>query len=193
MTSKHDDTKGIENEPTPSSSSSFSESTVSFTDTDKTFWQYIDVEKITQHTDIVKEDMLAWCVKEIVLDNPCDALERIFDHNNSSSTADSGAGTITANITKRNGLLHVVVRNSNAGNYVAFDRSTIEAIFNFKRSHSSKANQHRVSRGALGDAEKRPLTIAYALNNASGNGAADKQWNFPFIIRHNKTEHIYNS
>jgi hypothetical protein len=96
MTSKHDDTKSNENEPTPSSSSlpRLPESRVSFTDTDKTFWQYIDVEKITQHTDIVKEDMLAWCVKEIVLDNPCDALEQIFDHNNSSSTASSNGGRI---------------------------------------------------------------------------------------------------
>ena len=81
------------------------------------------------------------------------------------------------------------VSNPNPANTAIF--SNLEQTFNYKRSHSSKSNQYRVTRGAQGDALKELGTIPYMLIN-SGESGQEKQWKYPLVFQHNKVvDNVY--
>ena len=161
--------------------------TDTFSDASQTFWGYIDAQKITQRTGIAIKNLPKFSLKE-VLDNGCDEEE---DNSSSSNsiTVNSLQPKVTTWITKESkDILRIVTRNTNYGNKKTFDRARLNAIFNYDNFHSSKLNQYKVTRGALGDAMKEWPTISYALINNNISATEDKQWNHPLIIRHNKTE-----
>jgi len=116
------------------------------------------------------------------LDNGCDAVEdnvpptqRDNGSHSDNITVNSLQPKITTWITKESkDVLRIVTRNTNYGNKKTFDRSRINAIFNYDNFHSSKLNQYKVTRGALGDAMKEWPTISYALTNNHG-ATEDKQ------------------
>lgn len=184
----HDLADTNENNATPSfpeaSLASHSDPTIdTFSDASQVFWGYIDAKKITQRTGIAIENLTKFGLKE-ALDNSCDAAEDNSTFNSASSP------TVTAWITKEDKeSLKIVIRNSNYTNKKTFDRFRLEAIFNYNKFHSSKLNQYKVTRGALGDAMKEWATISYALINSNIGTAEDKQWDHPLIIRQNKTEY----
>ena len=66
-------------------------------------------------------------------------------------------------ISIRNNLLYVVVRNLNESNNVVFSKAKLDSIFNLSKFTSSKRGLFRISRGALGDALKYILGMPYAL------------------------------
>ena len=85
-------------------------------------------------------------------------------------------------------LFHMVVRNSNFSGKDAFSRPMLESIFNFDRFYSSKRNQFKINKGALGDAFKEILCIPYALAREEGI----EEWNEPLIIRDYNANRIFS-
>ena len=92
-------------------------------------------------------------------------------------------------------LLNIKVSNFNPINKPVFTANKVRSIFDFTGSYSSKKNQFRITRGALGDALKEIVCIPYAM--AIENCGLDK-WDKPLIIRditynnskHNNSERI---
>lgn len=142
---------------------------------------YVTVNGITQRTNIAQRDFPIFCLKEL-LDNAADFLD-----NNYRSYKDTRI--ITVNIKRENDLLRVAVRNSNDRNLIPF--ADLKAVFDYDRFYSTKRNQHRISRGALGDALKEILSMGYALvNNMDREDSfIDKQWEEPLILRFNGKEY----
>lgn len=142
---------------------------------------YVTVSGITQRTNITQQDFPIFCLKEL-LDNASDFLD-----SNYSDSKD--ARIIMVRIKIENEILHIVVRNSNDYNLVPF--VDLASVFDFDRFYSTKRNQHRISRGALGDALKEILAMGYALMNSTdkGDSFTDKQWDEPLILRYNGREH----
>lgn len=64
----------------------------------------------------------------------------------------------------------------------AFTPTMVTSIFNFSGFFSSKRNQYKISRGALGDALKEVICIPYAI--ADSNDISS--WNEPLIIESGK-------
>ncbi|MDQ6862794.1 MAG: hypothetical protein M3044_03105 [Thermoproteota archaeon] len=93
------------------------------------------------------------------------------------------------NIKREDDLLRIAVRNSNDRNIIPF--ANLKAVFDYDRFYSTKRNQHRISRGALGDALKEILSMGYALvnNMDGGDSFIDKQWEEPLILRFNGKEY----
>jgi hypothetical protein len=58
----------------------------------------------------------------------------------------------------------------------------LHSIFNFDSFFSSKRNQYRITRGALGDALKEVICIPYAIAKEYYN----IEWNEPLIISSGK-------
>ena len=59
----------------------------------------------------------------------------------------------------------------------------LQSIFNFETFYSSKRNQYKITRGALGDAFKEILCIPYALAREQQQGQqGSMEWNEPLII-----------
>lgn len=144
-----------------------------FSSSDPTFWDYVRLKDFTKKTGIEEKDCHAFCAKEL-FDNGGDVVEKWRLSN----------ATITIDIKNDpdNNTMTLSVSNPNPGNKAVF--SNLEQTFNYKRSHSSKSNQYRVTRGAQGDALKELGTIPYMLIN-SGEGGEDKPWEYPLIFQHN--------
>jgi hypothetical protein len=134
-----------------------------FTSSDPNFWDYVRQKDITKNTGIEPNDFHSFYLKEN-LDNAADFQER-----------NGIDGSIIARVTRNQESFEISVRNSNPNNIPVF--TNLKETFNYKRAYSSKNNQYRVTRGAQGDAIKKMLTMAYALDN---------NWNEPLIIQHNK-------
>src|SRR5205807_10342127 len=81
-----------------------------------------------------------------------------------------------------NKFLRIIVVNSNEYGKAVFSKDTLKSIFNFNSFYSSKRNQYRISRGALGDALKEVLCIPYALAREQQQ---QLEWNEPLIITTN--------
>ena len=99
---------------------------------------------------IAKEDSYTFVLKEL-LENAIDDVEK------------SNNPLVEAEISIRNNLLHIVVRNLNESNKVVFSKAKLDSIFNLSKFTSSKRGLFRISRGALGDAMKYILGMPYAL------------------------------
>ena len=60
-----------------------------------------------------------------------------------------------------------------------FRRTKLQSIFNFDAFYSSKRNQYKITRGALGDALKEILCIPYALARKYNSNI---EWKQPLTI-----------
>ena len=85
--------------------------------------------------------------------------------------------------------LHLVGINSNDGT-PSFNEDLIRSILDPKSKVSSKRNQFKVNRGALGDALKEVLGIPYALFHE--HDGLQEEWNEPLIIRNNSTNEEFH-
>ena len=111
---------------------------------------YLTLNGIVNRTGIAKEDSYTFVLKEL-LDNAVDDVEK------------SSNPLVEAEISIRNNLLYIVVRNLNESNKVVFSKAKLDSIFNLSKFTSSKRGLFRISRGALGDAMKYILGMPYAL------------------------------
>jgi len=111
---------------------------------------YLTLNGIVNRTGIAKEDSYTFVLKEL-LDNAVDDVEK------------SNNPLVEAEISIRNNLLYIVVRNFNESNKVVFSKAKLDSIFNLSKFTSSKRGLFRISRGALGDAMKYILGMPYAL------------------------------
>jgi hypothetical protein len=111
---------------------------------------YLTLNGIVNRTGIAKEDSYTFVLKEL-LDNAVDDVEK------------SNNPLVELEISIRNNVLYIVVRNFNESNEVVFSKSKLDSIFNLRRFTSSKRGLFRISRGALGDALKYILGMPYAL------------------------------
>jgi hypothetical protein len=111
---------------------------------------YLTLNGIVNRTGIAKEDSYTFVLKEL-LDNAVDDVEK------------SNNPLVEAEISVRNNLLYLIVRNFNESNKVVFSKAKLDSIFNLSKFTSSKRGLFRISRGALGDAMKYVLGMPYAL------------------------------
>jgi hypothetical protein len=101
---------------------------------------------------------------------------------------------VSVDVTKDDTLFHVLIRNSNLRNIPVFQ--DLNHIFDFDMRYGSKQDVHIISCGMLGDAMKQILSLGYTLIHINDDGTefAERQWEYPLIIRHNKEEwkvHLY--
>ena len=161
--------------PTATSSSTFS--------SQKTVMDYVTLEGIENRTGIEKNDMCGFVLKEL-LDNALDFVETQYRGQKNHNAIP--AAEIEVTIKKEPNYLRIVVRNSNYYGNVIFTKDQLHAIFDFDTFYSSKRNQYKISRGALGDAFKAILCIPYALAKEEQN----IEWNEPLIIRSHQTSFL---
>ncbi len=156
---------------------------------------YVTLEGIENRTGIEKENVFRFILKEL-LDNAVDFLET--QHNSISqkrriaSEIIPAVAQIEVTISKQNDYLSIVVSNSNEYCKAVFYKDTLHSIFNFNTFYSSKRNQYKITRGALGDALKEILCIPYALVGIQQQ-QSHTGWNEPLIIKTkiNKTLQTY--
>lgn len=130
----------------------------------------------TGYTD--KRDSYLLPIKES-LDNGVDFLWKYYKGENAYVNVD---------VTRNGELLHIRIRNSNPRNVQVFQ--DLNEVFNFDMRYGSKQDVHVISRGMLGDAMKQILYLGYILIHINDDGTefAEKQWEYPLVIRHNKEE-----
>ncbi len=130
----------------------------------------------TGYTD--KRDYYLLPIKE-GLDNSIDFLWKCYRGENAYVNVD---------VTRNGELLHIRIRNSNPRNFQVFQ--DLNEVFNFDTRYGSKQDVHVISRGMLGDAMKQILSLGYILIHINDDGTefAEKQWEYPLVIRHNKEE-----
>jgi hypothetical protein len=134
--------------------------TTDFSDSNKSqsFSRYTDADRITEITGIAKHNFSKYCYGQ-PLDNARDSLETKYQINPMISTS---LTRVMGNDNDSYDLLHLVVRNSNPSNKVAFTLDRLKSILDYERFHGSKLNVFRASSGALGNATKDYLTMPYA-------------------------------
>ena len=148
---------------------------------------YVTLEGIENRTGIEKQNAYAFVIKEL-LDNAVDFLET--EHIGISRKKDEkametiAAAEVQVHIIKEDDeFLRVIVVNSNQYGKSVFSKDMLQSIFNFETFYSSKRNQYKITRGALGDAFKEILCIPYALAREQQQGQQDSmEWNEPLII-----------
>ena len=153
----------------------------------KTRMDYVTLEGIENRTGIEKQNAYAFVIKEL-LDNAVDFLET--EHIGISRKKDEkametiAAAEVQVHIIKEDDeFLRVIVVNSNQYGKSVFSKDMLQSIFNFETFYSSKRNQYKITRGALGDAFKEILCIPYALAREQQQGQQDSmEWNEPLII-----------
>jgi 5S rRNA maturation endonuclease (ribonuclease M5) len=157
----------------PSSLANTNRDEIVFSSQKSQFADYTTWKGIENKTGIEKDDAVSFLVKEL-LDNAFDYLE---------------TGTRTAtNLIKPE--IHVVIErsqekyvritvcNSSYQNNLVFTSNTLKSIFDFDRYHSSKRNQFKITKGALGDALKEVLCIP----NILAHEAEIANWNYPLYV-----------
>lgn len=137
---------------------------------------YVTLEGIENRTGVGKEKLYDFILKEL-LDNAVDFLE--IQSTKKLPKEATSAADIQVIITKDDKSLKVAVRNSNDYGNPIFSKNILQSIFNFDTFYSSKRNQYKITRGALGDAFKEILCIPYALARKNNNNA---EWKRPLII-----------
>jgi hypothetical protein len=138
--------------------------------TRKGLTEHIGTFPVYFHLYIAKED----------LDNGTDYIE-----NNYMNAYD--VRVIGVSIQKSDGLLTFTVTNSNPDNKPTAFQTNLANIFNYEYFTSTKKNKFRISRGAIGDANKPKLSIPYALRyDKDGNHIDGKT--APMSIRYNDKE-----
>ncbi len=177
--------------PTRSSSRSSKNSSSVYTST-KQSMDYVTVSGIAQRINVSPDKFPEFCLKEL-LDNAVEFLESNYKkHSDRRLVAvfvKKYMITLEGQTKQQQHILQIVVRNSNDNNLVPFPN--LPAIFNYDIFYSSKRHQHRISRGALGDALKEILAIPYALisSTETGDSFIHRQWPLPLIIRFNGGEY----
>ena len=133
---------------------------------------YVTLEGIENRTGVGKEKLYDFILKEL-LDNAVDFLE--IQSTKKLPKEATSAADIQVIITKDDKSLKVAVRNSNDYGNPIFSKNILQSIFNFDTFYSSKRNQYKITRGALGDAFKEILCIPYALARKNNNNAEWKR------------------
>lgn len=151
----------------PSSPDDEPESSIVFS-SQETIMDYVSLEGIENRTGVGKENLYGFILKEL-LDNALDS------HETQSSKDQPKDAQVEVTITKEGTVLSIVVRNSNDYGKAPFSKENLESIFNSNTFYSSKRNQYKINRGALGDAFKEILCIPYALAGKYNNTLAWKQ------------------
>jgi signal transduction histidine kinase len=118
---------------------------------------YVTIEGIENRTGVGEENLYLFILKEL-LDNASD-----FTEMESAKEA-----KVKVTILKEDAVLRIIVRNTNSSDTPPFSKDKLESIFNFDIFYSSKRNQYRLNRGALGDAFKEILCVPYALARKYG-------------------------
>jgi len=144
---------------------------------------YVTLEGIENRTGIEKNDMCGFVLKEL-LDNAVDFLET--QHLGQKNHDTIAPAEIEVVIKKEHNYLCILVRNSNYCGNVIFTEGQLHSIFDFDTFYSSKRNQYKISKGALGDALKAILCMPYALAKEEQN----IEWNEPLIIRNHQTSFL---
>jgi hypothetical protein len=153
----------------------------------KGLMDYINWKDIQRKTGITKDTAYTFIEKELI-DNAIDYVET-----HHSELVD-GYPSVQVKILPHlndNGrnYLRLVVINSNDGTPL-FNEDLIRSILDPKSKVSSKRNQFKVNRGALGDALKEVLGIPYALFHEYDD--LQEEWNEPLIIRNNSTNEEFH-
>ena len=118
---------------------------------------YVTLEGIENRTGIGEENLYGFILKEL-LDNALDFIE----------TESPKEAKVKVTILKEDSVLRIIVHNSNNSGKPSFSKGKLDSIFNFDTFYSSKRNQYKISRGALGDAFKELLCVPYALARKYG-------------------------
>jgi hypothetical protein len=156
------------------------DATVVFSSQKSQFADYTTWKGIETKTGIEPEDAVRFLVKEL-LDNALDYLESSRQQNNEQQPQ------IHVIVEKhKEKYIRITVHNSNyvydiadnGKSKAAFSKQMLKNVFDFDRYHSSKCNQFKITKGALGDALKEVLCIPHVL--ARDDGIAD--WNYPLYI-----------
>ncbi len=158
----------------PSSLASANADETVFSSQKSQFAEYTTWKGIENKTGIEKEDAVSFLVKEL-LDNALDYLET----STRTPTNPTLQPEIHVVIEKVQGnYMRIIVCNSSDNISGAFSSHTLESIFDFNRYHSSKRNQFKITKGALGDALKEVLCIP----NILAHEAEIANWNYPLYI-----------
>jgi len=143
------------------------------------FAEYTTWKGIENKTGIEKGDAVSFLVKEL-LDNALDYLQSA--RYNNIATSPILQPEIHVVIEKSQGkYVRITVCNSSYNDYQtnsAFSIHTLRSIFDFNIYHSSKRNQFKITKGALGDALKEVLCIPYIL----AHEAEIANWRYPLYI-----------
>lgn len=131
---------------------------------------FVSLKSIQTKIGVGKEKLLIFVLKELV-DNALDFIDRSGNVN----------PVVTVSVKEKEGnKIKVTVANSDFGLVNSgFTETPVKNIFDLAGYYSTKRNQYRITRGALGDALKTVLGIPCAL--AYDNGI--KGWNEPLIIK----------
>jgi hypothetical protein len=149
---------------------------------------YVTLEGIENRTGIEKQNAYAFVIKEL-LDNAIDFLETehigISQKKDQKAMETIAAAEVQVYVSREedNKFLQITVVNSNQYGKAVFSKDMLQSIFNFETFYSSKRNQYKITRGALGDAFKEILCIPYALAREQWQGQQSSiEWNEPLII-----------
>lgn len=137
---------------------------------ERAIMDYVSVKGIKNRTGAAANELLLYILKELI-DNCLDFIDKY-----AGQAIDSSA-ELSVSVMKKSDKITMRVGNSDFG-HEGFTRATVESIFTFSGFFSSKRNQYKVSRGALGDALKEVICVPYALAEANNIDS----WNEPLII-----------
>jgi hypothetical protein len=113
---------------------------------------HVTLEGIENRTGVGEKNLYCFILKEL-LDNASDFTE----------TQSAKEAKVKVTILKEDAALRIMVRNTYSSKTPTFSKAKLESIFNFDTFYSSKRNQYKLNRGALGDAFKEILCVPYAL------------------------------
>jgi hypothetical protein len=123
----------------------------------KTRMDYVTLEGIENRTGIEKQNAYAFVIKEL-LDNAIDFLETehigISRKREEKAMETIAAAAVQVYVSREEDdeFLRIIVVNSNQYGKAVFSKNMLQSIFNFETFYSSKRNQYKITRGALGDA-----------------------------------------
>ncbi len=145
------------------------------------FADYTTWKGIENKTGIEREHAYDFVLKELV-DNAVDYIET--QHNTTAADITPEIHVTIKKTQPQEKLIRIVVSNSNYNttssnsSKATFSKQMLKSIFDFDRYHSSKRNQFKITKGALGDALKEVLCIPHVLahDNEINN------WDYPLKI-----------
>ena len=143
---------------------------------EKAMMDYVSIKGIKNRTGAASDELLLYILKELI-DNGLDFIDKYAG----KVAGSSYLAELSVSVKKESDKLTIRVANSDFG-HEGFTPATIESIFTFTGFFSSKRNQYKVSRGALGDALKEVICVPYALAEANDIPS----WNEPLIIESGK-------
>lgn len=164
----------------PSSTDSEVTTAVVFSSQRSQFADYTTWKGIENKTGIECEHAYDFVLKEL-LDNAVDYLETQHNTITAANTPPQQIHVAIKKTEPHEKFIRIVVSNSNYNtnsSKATFSKQMLKSIFDFDRYHSSKRNQFKITKGALGDALKEVLCIPYVL--AHDNDMTD--WNHPLKI-----------